>query len=249
MIKAVNLLTGELIVMPQYPLYDHSMLEGLRQLGHQNQLRCCHCNHLVFVKAGGVRLWHFAHRPGIECQTNQEPTDVLHARALLYHLLVRTFGSEAVQMEVKVPTLPLIVDCVVSAPSGRFAYRLIRRQLRPLERQPLKSSLLEVYPHTHWLFLSPLWPPPTSASILFYLNPTERAFATCVAYTLYDSAAAPKIQMCTVRYLDAKHHTLISKRGIPQGPQLMTLQGREVTTPLSEVIVSLTDGSLLHPHH
>lgn len=249
MIKAVNLLTGELIVMPQYPLYDHTMLEGLRQLGHQNQLQCCACGTYVFVKAGGVRLWHFAHKPGIECQTKQEPTDVLHARALLYHLLVRTFGSEVVQLEVKVPTLPLIVDCVVSAPSGHFAYRLIRRQLRPAERHPLKSSLLEVYPHTHWLFLSPLWSALPSASILFYLNPTEREFATCVPYPLYASAATPKTQMCTVHYVDVKHHTLISKRGIPQGPQLMTLQGREVTTPLRDVIVSLTDGSLLHPYH
>jgi hypothetical protein len=249
MIKAVNLVTGEVIVMPQYPWYDPSDLEGLRQLGTQNQLQCCTCGTSVFVKAGGIRLWHFAHKPGIECQTHQEPTDVLHARAMLYHLLVRTFGSAAVQMDVKVPTQPLIVDCVVSALSGRFAYHLIRSQLRPAERQPLKSSLLEVYPHTHWLFLSPLWAAPTSAGTLFYLNPTEREFATCVPYPLYASAAPPKTQMCAVHYLDARHHTLISKRGIPQGSQRMTLQGRDVTTPLGEVIVSLTDGSLRHPYH
>lgn len=51
----------------------------------------------------------------------------------------RTFGSEAVAIEAQIPVLPLLVDCVVATPSGRFAYRLIRRQLRPSERHTFKK--------------------------------------------------------------------------------------------------------------
>lgn len=247
MIKAIHCLTGELIVMPQYPLYDPSELEGLRQWGNQHLLQCYHCGTPVFVKAGGVRLWHFAHKERNMCHPMLDSTEVLHTRALLYHLLVRTFGRDAVRIEVPIPEGEAVVDCVVSAPIGSVAYCLIRTQLRPRERHAVKISILEVYPQVHWLFLSSMATTRTPQPMLFYLNPTEREFATCGTYPLFTAPTLTKTRMCTLQYLDYRRSTLTTKRGLHHEPRLMTLQGQAVTSPLTDILISPRDGALLHP--
>jgi hypothetical protein len=248
MIKAIHCLTGELIVMPQYPLYDPAELDRLRQWGNHNHLQCCHCGTPVFVKAGGVRLWHFAHKERDLCQLPLDSTEVMHARALLYQLLVRTFGKEGVRIEVPIPEGEAVVDCVVSAPIGSVAYCLIRTQLRPRERHALKTSILDQYPQVHWLFLSSMVMTSTPHNTLFYLNPTEREFATCGNSSLFAPVTPSKVRLCTLQYLDHRHHTLTTKRGMHHQPRLITLQGQAVTSPLTDILISPGNGALLHPY-
>jgi len=117
MLSALNVVTGELIILP---VMDRPQVEEAREVAKVGSIRCRKCNDEVRVKAGDERIWHFAHKAkDRRCKLATEKANVLAVRAVLYRWLVERFkGKAKVEIEY-VPEysgLPKPVDCWVATP-------------------------------------------------------------------------------------------------------------------------------------
>ncbi len=99
MFEAVHARTGESYFIQDL---DEGQVETLRAIGHNAELICPRSKEPLWVKAGELREWHFAHRLGSQCPCIRDPLKVKSARAQLGSWLYakrRLPGKEGVQYD------------------------------------------------------------------------------------------------------------------------------------------------------
>ncbi len=92
----------------------------LRKLSDVRLLRCPHCNGLLQLKAGAVRLHHFAHVSLAECSyADHEPESDTHrlGKYVLYQHFRR--GAVDAALERWLPATEQRADCYVQRPDGQ----------------------------------------------------------------------------------------------------------------------------------
>jgi hypothetical protein len=89
----------------------------LRTLSEARELRCPHCGSLLTLKAGAVRLHHFAHVSRTECEYPDHESETVSHRLGKY-ALYRHFRCGAAQaaLEYRVPVTEQRADCFVRSP-------------------------------------------------------------------------------------------------------------------------------------
>src|SRR5689334_7539096 len=92
-------------------------IEDLRRLSDAHLLRCPFCNSLITLKAGPVRIHHFAHASLVDCSAfDHEPESDTHRQGKL--LLYQTFrqGSTAAALEQHLPATDQRADVSIQMP-------------------------------------------------------------------------------------------------------------------------------------
>ena len=108
--------TGELLTI------GDADLSLLRDLSDARQLICVHCNSALMLKAGAVRLHHFAHVNQSDCEyLDHEPESASHR--LGKYALYQHFRLNAVDagLERHIPATDQRTDCFVRMPDQGYA--------------------------------------------------------------------------------------------------------------------------------
>lgn len=113
---AVRTDTGERVTISDVAL------ETLRTLSDSHLLKCPHCNGLLTLKAGPVRIHHFAHTILADCSAfDHEPESDSHRQGKL--LLYQTFrrGAVAATLEQHLPATDQRADVFIQLPDKSYA--------------------------------------------------------------------------------------------------------------------------------
>jgi len=115
---AIRIDTGERVAIGDVPI------DTLRELSDHHLLRCPHCEGILTLKAGPIRVHHFAHVNLAECiHIDHEPETDSHrqGKLLLYHQFRQ--GALIAEMEQHLPATDQRADVFIEMP-GPFGYAL-----------------------------------------------------------------------------------------------------------------------------
>jgi hypothetical protein len=241
MFKAIDIRTEKSIII----LDDvwQSSIETLREFDRNDLLVCQECRHPVRVKAGDVRIWHFAHKHRQDCSYNSESPLLLSIRAVLYKWLSGKFG-EKVTLEKKANMLyfPRAIDCWVDNGQSIFAYWILEAGISSRKREDLIDGLRSLGAHVNWVFAAEMLRTSDQLENEIHLTTTERAF---LRSSKFDRPVTKNGQ--TLHYLDHEKESVTTYRGshLVHEPQLYF--GQPITTPLSSLLISPDSGEFVHP--
>jgi competence CoiA-like predicted nuclease len=207
---------------------------------------CPGCQQPVRIRAGQKKRWHFAHKHLQECPLSHESPIVLEARAVLYEWLVNKFKEDAVTLEKKLESdlLPHPVDCWVQTKSGNIAYWIIPSQIKPRQRDKLKSAFEQQDVQINWVFLSEMLREDQGN---IHLTTTERELSQQSEYNDFIDRSGNLQFGLTLHYLDPTNEILTTFRTlrIVHSPQLYS--GRKQKHKMVEVLVHPKTGEFVHP--
>lgn len=135
---AVRSDTGETLAI------GDSDLELLRGLSDARLLRCPHCSGLLTLKAGAVRLHHFAHVNLAECSfADHEPESDTHrlGKYVLYQHFRRSAAEAA--LERWLPATEQRADCYVQMPNGQRYALEFQQANNTIERWKQRHTLYQ----------------------------------------------------------------------------------------------------------
>ena len=244
MFKAVDALDGGEVIILDRLAEDE--LEAIRRKARDGHLRCPVCTHEVTVRAGEVRVWHFAHKHLDNCPSQNEPVELLQARAMLYRWLKQRFGDGVtVEKQLEGIPLPRPVDCWVEAEGNKLAYWIVHRRMRPEDRQQVEDGIETAGAKRLILFLSGVMDRHEGCDQhILHLSTTERQFLRLTGYDLLSPAR--RHNEGSLHYLDIKTEILMTFRAMHCMEPPNYYVGTEIRAPFGEVKVSPTSGQFYH---
>lgn len=241
MFKAIDIRTEKPIIILDE--IWQSSLEPLRHFDRNDLLVCQECRHPVRVKAGDVRIWHFAHKHRQDCSYNSESPLLLSIRAVLYKWLSEKFG-ERVTLEKKANKLyfPRAIDCWVDNGQSPIAYWILEAGISSQKREDLIDGFRSLGAHVNWVFAAEMLRISDQIENEIHLTTTERAFQRS---SKFDRPVTEGGR--TLHYLDHGKESVITYRGshLVHEPQLYW--GTPITTPLSSLLIAPDTGEFVHP--
>jgi hypothetical protein len=116
-----------------------SRLEELREMARSGRLVCCGCDQKLWLRVGGRRRPHFAHRSLADCPLAHESVEVMEAKAKIYLWLSTKYpGKAELDVDLTIPGWKRYADLVLRKPYKKaFVYWIFDRQQR--ERGALLS--------------------------------------------------------------------------------------------------------------
>ncbi|MCL4552284.1 MAG: hypothetical protein M1305_01835 [Candidatus Marsarchaeota archaeon] len=245
MYKVVNCNTREHITILD-PRWSNQ-ITSLRAMDRRDDLVCQACEQPVRVKAGQVKRWHFAHKHREDCPYTSESPQLLSARAVLYQMLLETFGdSVTVEKHLAGHHLPRVVDCWVERESGPIAYWIVDARIPSADRYLLKSVFSKMQVRVNWVFIADLLHADPADSSMVHLSTTEREFmgkAFCDIHRLRRGF----IEGASLHYMDYDQGQLVSYRGLQLVHGAQTFQGIRKQDLLSEIKIAKRTGEFAHP--
>jgi hypothetical protein len=246
MLKCINQESKEFVTILD-PRWKTRLYE-LRILDDLNRLVCPVCRQPVRLRAGKVRIWHFAHKHLQNCPFQFESPVLLQARAALYEWLLRCFSVEKVAVEKIIPDLPFPrhIDCWVDQEPVSVIYWIFDTRRPPGERAHLQQAFEASRLYTHPVFTTSMLHPDQLDPQHLFLSTTERAFMTA---SQYDQAIRGYTlsQGKTLHYLDSENHTLVSYRNLHLNHPPQEYSGFLLKTPLSNITPFPGNGEFVHP--
>jgi hypothetical protein len=222
--------------------------DELRRLSTQRLLICPRCKQDVVLRAGPIRIWHFAHRDLGECPLHGESEDLLRARDLLYNCLRSAYthlGAEVIVEDHSIEQLPRAIDCLVRTPDGTTCAFWISETAMRKGRSELIAQLDEAVTDTRFLLLKRVIKHDKDDANCLHLSPSERDFAR---HTDYDNLYSKRGGQ-TLQYIDPEEAEIVTFRGV-DGP-LHSLQtykpATRLSTRMSGVEVDTTRNELTYP--
>ena len=215
-------------------------IEDLRNRARAGELACPVCQCPVTVKAGEVKRSHFAHKSIADCPLSNEPVELLDARMSLFRWLESKNASAGIEEVPDGLSLPRPFDAYVQTDRGkRFGYWIIVRGMR--NRKPMLALRRNGKIDVHWIFLAVNLNRHESHLRDVRLTTTERDFTS---RSRYDH---PSCGAGTLHYLDVQSESLTSLRGLMHIEGPVHEFGRLIRTPLDQILISPTNGELVHP--
>ena len=244
MFKAIDARSGtEIIILDKLV---EAELDVLRQKARTGDLRCPVCTHEVTVRAGEVRVWHFAHRHLDNCPSQNEPVELLRARAMLYKWLKSRLG-EGVTIEKQLEGIPLPrpIDCWAEVGGTKLAYWILHSRMNPEDRQQVIEGIAKSGAHRLAIFLSDMMDRHEgSPQHELHLSTTERTFLCLTGYDLlYEHTAG---NAGSLHYLDVEAGRLITFRAMHCAEHPNYYIGHEISSAFDDVKVTATSGQLHH---
>lgn len=248
MFTSIHSKTGERVVVLDARWRRDTHL--LRSLCATNHLVCEVCGQAVWARVGRRRRPHFAHKRLSDCPSSNESSDLLHARAALYHWLASKFDPRTVRVEVMIgndgSAVPRHFDCIAETKTGvKLAYWIFDRQSRPDARDAIRSAAESDGRILVPVFTTTMMRRNNSPKGVLNLGTTERAFISRGEYD--DLYTHGYLLEGSLHYLDGESETLTTLRAMSctEPPQQYT--GTEITTPLALVTVHAPTGQFVHP--
>jgi hypothetical protein len=100
----------------------HSPLEALRALSEARRLCCPHCQGALVLKAGAVRVHHFAHVSADSCASaDHEPETDEHRQGKLHLYHQFREGATAASLEQHLPATDQRADVLITVAGQRYA--------------------------------------------------------------------------------------------------------------------------------
>ncbi len=133
MLKALNKLTQtEIIPADLYP--NRELLAPIRELSNERVIICPHCKSQVILKAGKVKVWHFAHLAKSDCPLSKSTgkRELLIARQNLYLWFKSKGAYDLLTLEYQIPglELPHLVDCYLEKDGHKHAFYIIETRYK-----------------------------------------------------------------------------------------------------------------------
>ena len=244
MFKAVDRFDGrEVIILDRL---GQDELEVLRQKARDGQLRCPVCTHELTVRAGEVRVWHFAHRHLDNCPSQNEPAELLQGRAILYRWLKGHFADGVtIEKQLDGIRLPRSIDCWVEAGGHKLAYWIVYQRMHPGDRELVVRGIEEAGATRLFLFLSNMMDRHAGCERdALHLSTTEREYLCRTGYDLLYADGTDSGR--SLHYLDITTETLLTFRAMHCVEEPNFYEGVEIRTPLRDVKVSTTSGQFYH---
>jgi hypothetical protein len=246
MFKAVHKSTHQEIIAiaPEWA----EQIDTLRVFDRDNLLICQGCKQPVRLKAGQVRIHHFAHKSLGTCTYGKESPALLMARALLYQHLHTVFGG-AVTLEKRFEDkrFPRTVDCWVEREGiTPIAYWIVENRIRPQVRDALRSALESTGAQIQWVFTAEMLRPFEEHQSRLLLSTTERDLAV---KTVFDAEISEGSiwRGQTLHYLLQKESALATYRGLRCIHEPEVYQGRKLVHSISEILIAPKTGEFAHP--
>jgi hypothetical protein len=246
MLKCINQASKEVIII----LNPHwkNRLSELRNLDLLNRLVCPVCSQPVRIRAGKVRIWHFAHKHLQNCPLQFESPLLLQARAILYEWLLSHFSAETVSVEKIIPdlTFPRYVDCWVDQEPAPLIYWVLDTRRPPVERAQLQDAIESSHFQVNPVFTHSLLHPDHLDPRRLFLSTTERAFMVASPYdqTIRGYTVS---QGKTIHYLDAENRLLLTYRNLHPIHPPQEFLGVLLKSSLVNIFPSPQNGEFVHP--
>ena len=224
------------------PMWDKN-LSNLRKISRSGDIVCPGCKQPVVVKAGMIRIRHFAHREKSNCHYHSGSSALLSARAILYEYLCGKFGNiVTIEKEFEKDENLRPIDCFVESADTKIAYWIFDKNVRPEKRYKIRSAIQRKTPNIVWIFLSSFIRGNMENEI--QLSTTERSF---LKKTQYDISRKGYRIGYTLHFLDPKKEQLLTYRLLrnTHGPQIY--HGVLRRNRISEVLVLRITGEFVHP--
>ena len=135
------------------------------------------------------------------------------------------------------------LDAWVLHKKYRFAYWLVDRQMKPDDREHLKLTALSLGACLHVLFLAQTMRRNNTPKDFLNLTTTERFYLQSSKYDLSDNPQCKG----SLNYLDENTSTVITFRAMSCTEPPQRFSGRELSHPLTSMLVSPISGQFVHP--
>lgn len=233
---------------------DGDQLDLLRQMGRSDELRCPWCKVAVLLKAGEIRVRHFAHKIKNNCPYKGQAEDRLLGRMLLYRWLVAKVGRESVRIEVDLPgvELPEPFDVVVNSGTVTAAYWFLPKNIHRIakreEFQGIIRSKAGGRTAVHVVHSARLHAELDHDEPHVHLTPTHEYLNTPCVYDEPHEVLRYGFGGGTMQALDLEEESLMTFRGLRQGRwEHQFRYGEKLVHPLAEMLIQPPDGELVHP--
>lgn len=224
-------------------------LESLRQRARRGELVCPGCSQRLILRAGEIRIPHFAHKSLSDCPHSSASESILAARTLIYRFFKDRIATGAIQAEVE------LEPAFESLPAKTHLDVL----LKPAQRPPVAVSLLErnLGPDARTLLPriiesnSLLFRPVFLDTRLkqqdtrrFLLDKTQRVFKQDCPYGITNdhSEFAP-----TLRFIDPTSEQWLSLRSIEIFEAPQSYSATSQFSPLAELQWDDAESEWIHP--
>jgi hypothetical protein len=156
-------------------------IEVLRETARQERLVCPGCEQSLWLRTGGNRRPHFAHRVLKDCRFGRESAAVMEAKARLYDWLQSKYpGKVELDVEIKIRGWDKPADVLAIEPKGKkFVYWIFERQQRNREALLLNQNHEAL--RLHFLHVDNLEVHRVENGAIS-LTPSQRDFIACCEY-------------------------------------------------------------------
>jgi len=244
MLRSLSRKTEESIILPEDEWSGR--IDFLREEARRGELICPVCKQPVVVRAGEIRIHHFAHRNLGDCPMANEEGAVLLARSLLFRWLSTKYpGRVTIEQELPESSLPRPVDCWVETDDGKcFAYWILAKRSSDAKTRGLVDAMGETGALATWVLLNRiLTEGEVDGQVL--LSTMERVLLEA---TRFDCVYRPFPDAFgrSLHYLNIDKKTVTTCRCLRpyESPQLYA--GHSVGSDLSTLLIDPADGSFVH---
>jgi hypothetical protein len=205
------------IVLPDYESRQEAQV--LREQTRLAELVCPECQQPLWLHAGNILIWHFAHRRLSDCPLSRISREVLCARRLVYRFFQSRIASGKltgeIQLEPVLADLPekVRVDLLLRrAEKPAVAVVLLDKGLKPDVRGALPSVLKSQQLLFRPVFLCSRLKPVDDQNDAVLLDPTQREFRLKSPYDL--PHAGTRIPPATLHFVDGEKEWWTTLRGL-----------------------------------
>lgn len=248
MFRALDQSVGGLPIVSLDPQWAEPIpLAELRGRCRADQICCPWCQAPVVIRAGRIKVRHFAHKHLDECPYANEAAEKLLGRQVLYEWLKTKVESGDIELEV-LPDgleLPLPLDVLLHRDSKRFGYWCLHRNIRSWEERDLllqavrrteKSDM-----HLHVVFSSKLLNLIDDRPELVRLSTTQRDLMHGSQYDTLSGGAY------SLHFLAPEESVVTTLRGLRPYEEPQTFQfGLKIESTLADMRVAHRSGEIIH---
>lgn len=226
---------GTMLALPDFE--DATALSQVRDYTRRGELVCPTCRQPLWVRAGEIRMHHFAHRTLSDCPHGKASEAVLSARRLLYRFFQARIESGRLLAEI------VLEPVIAGLPKGVEVDLLLRRS----QKQSVNVVLIEsgLKPELRWLlrrhlggegcafravFLSARLKSPADKPDLILLDTTQREFRLSSVYDLVPTEGGHGPG--TLHFIDPAVGEWTTLRGLSlmHEPQVFSARARRMST-------------------
>ena len=249
MLTAWDTLNATRLVLPDVTAREE--LECVRQRARDGELHCPACADLLWLKAGQIRIPHFAHRAVTHCAFAGASAVVLAARLLLYRFFQQRVQSGRLkgdlELEPHLPGLPAkpCIDLLLRRESEPpVAIAILASGLQPDNRWAATSAFRRAELVFRPVFLIQRLRRDPDTRDVYLLDTTQRDFFHPSPYgaQVFGGDAAPSLH-----FIDTSAQTWVTLRALrcvnpPQG-----FAAETKTSSLAELLWSERHAEWVHP--
>lgn len=245
MLTALTNDLGSRLALPDYR--SISELESIRERARIGELICPICSQLLVLRAGQIRIPHFAHRRLNDCPYARVSEPILSARSIIYRYFQEKIQSAEIQgtveLEPAIDEMPTSTNLDVLLKATGFppvAVVLLESNLKVDLRFELRRHLEEQFDFRP-VFLASRLKQPTPSTYL--LDTTQREYRQSSPF----GATGDRESASTLRFIDPFNEQWLSLRSVRLFEKPQAHHAERHCSGISQMIWSQPHSEWIHP--